>query len=207
MFMLMQCTAQSKKKQNKWNRLTYSTNFCQDHTRYPTSAQSYFQTSGGFLGSGLLGGWSGGRPGKNLVIRCCVVCIRCFVWGITLSLSGGLPGIRLTVCCWSVVCVGMLGSSVSCTGGWSVSRGWSAESCRLDVGKNYKWSFAIVRASACSPLQFGHVLAIVFSLMGDCEEVDRGCLNSGVCLPPGVGADLQSSVGSLRIRRNIEQTG
>ena len=131
---MLKLMAWDEREQNKLNRLTYGTNFRQDHTRYPTSAQCYFQTSGGFPGSGLLGGWSGGQPGKNLVIRCCVACIRCVVRGTTLSLSGGRPGIRSTVC-WSVGCVGILGSSVSCNGVWSASRGWSAESCRLDFGK------------------------------------------------------------------------
>lgn len=39
------------------------------------------------------GGRSGGRPGKNVVIRCCVVFLRVFGRAF-LAVSGGLPGVR-----------------------------------------------------------------------------------------------------------------
>ena len=45
----------------------------QGYERYPTSALSYFQMGGGFPGFGFWLFELGGRPGKNEIIRCCVV--------------------------------------------------------------------------------------------------------------------------------------
>ena len=89
----MRCTVQREREQNKLNRLTYGINFWQGHTRYPTSALSYVQTCEGFPGSGISGVVvSGGRPGKNAVMRCCIVFVRCF-GRVRLAVSGGRPGV------------------------------------------------------------------------------------------------------------------
>ena len=111
-----------KKKQNKLNRFTYGINFWQDHTRYPTSALSYFQTCEGF--PGVVGGvtcGSGGRPGKNAVIRCWVAIIRAV--SREGFLDGGVrgsPWSSFDGLCWWRLCVVTVSSGSVVRWYWSI---------------------------------------------------------------------------------------